>query len=159
VGAILVAGPIMLIAGASAESIGRNDVNIRSGPSLDSPVLFRAPLGYPIQILKQQGNWVYFRDWQDETGWVDKPMVSDIDTAVIRVNRANVRSGPGLDHPVVGEAEMGEIYKVLGKTGDWVHLALYLSNDRVGWVRSDLVFGAASDAHVSAISRRRHRPA
>jgi len=141
-GAATAAGVICLVAGASADSIGKDDVNIHSKPSLQSKVTFKAPLGYPIEIEKQQGDWVYVKDWQSETGWVYKPLVSDVDTAVILVDKANLRNGPGLDHQVTGEAEEGEIYKILGKTGDWLHLGFYKSGDDAGWVRSDLVFGS-----------------
>ena len=141
-GAITAAGAFCLIAGASADSIGKGNVNVHADPSLESKVVFEAPLGYPIEIEKRQGDWVYVKDWQGATGWVYKPLVSDIDTAVIVVDKANLRNGPGLDHKVIGEAEEGEIYKILGKTGDWLNLGFYKSGDGAGWVRSDLVFGS-----------------
>lgn len=126
---------------ACAKSIGRDQVNIRSGPSLKSSISFHAPLGYPIKIEKEKGKWVFFRDWENNTGWVYKPLVSDVETAVVLVESANLRSSAGKKYRVVAKAKRGEIYKVLARNGRWVHLGYFFGGEAVGWVRSDLVFG------------------
>ena len=124
-----------------AKSINKDEVNIRSEPNTTSTVLYKAPLGYPIIIEKESKGWVYFRDWEDNKGWVHKPLVSDIKTAVILVDKANVRNSPNEKAKVVTKAEVGEIYKILEKKGNWVHIGYYHGGSSVGWIRSDLVFG------------------
>ena len=69
------------------------------------------------------------------------PLVSDINTAVITAEKVNIRSSGSLKSQVVTNAEMGEIYRVLGKKGDWVQLGYYDNSSPVGWIRHDLVFG------------------
>lgn len=140
---ILAVGPAVLLSPpcTSAKSIGKDRVNIRSGPSLKSKILFQAPLGYPIKIEKRRGNWILFRDWENNTGWVYKPFVSDIDTAVVLAVRANLRSGPGLNNKVIGKAAQGDIYRIISRRGRWIDLGYYYGDDPVGWIRSDLVFG------------------
>jgi uncharacterized protein YgiM (DUF1202 family) len=126
---------------AALESIGKDNVNIRSGPGLQNSIIFQAPLGYPIDVEKEEGQWVYFRDWENYTGWVYKPLVSSINTAVIQVDHANIRKGPGLNYGVVLQADKGEIFKVFKKKGNWVQVGYYLENTVVGWIRQDLVWG------------------
>jgi SH3-like domain-containing protein len=126
---------------AHAKSIGKDQVNIRSGPSATTSIVFEAPLGYPIEIKKQEGKWVYFRDWENNTGWVYKPLVSNIKTAVILVETANVRSSASTKSNIVAKAEIGEIYKVLGTKNNWVRLGYYHGGSPLGWIRADLVFG------------------
>jgi len=125
---------------AEAKSIGKDQVNIREQPNLNSPILYTAPLGYPIKIKKEEAEWIYFLDWLNNSGWVHKPLVSDIDTAVILVEKANIRSAASVNSSVVGSATQGEIYTILAKEGDWIKLGYYLSGATVGWVRNDLVF-------------------
>ncbi len=137
VGAMLLAVP----GWAALESIGKDNVNIRSGPGLQTSIIFQAPLGYPIEVEKQKGKWVYFRDWENYTGWVYKPLVSSINTAVVQVEHANIRKGPGLKYRVVLRADKGEIFKVFKKKGNWVKVGYYLENTVVGWIRQDLVWG------------------
>lgn len=134
--ALLASPPI-----TAAKSIAKDEVNVRSGPSLKSSVLYKAPLGYPIQIEKENGEWAYFRDWVDNRGWVHKDMISNIRTAVVSVKKANIRSGPGTRNRIVAEAGEGEIYKVFQRKGDWIQIGYYHGEEPLGWVRNDMVFG------------------
>jgi SH3-like domain-containing protein len=141
----LVAALVMLSVGpviaATMQSIGNDQVNVRSNPDLNSEILFEVSLGYPIQVKKEQNNWVYFSDWKDQAGWVFKPLVSKTKTAVILVDNANIRKGPSLSTPIVMKASQGNIYKIFGEKGDWVNVGYYLENERIGWIRDDLVWG------------------
>ena len=132
---------ICTAAAAPAKSIVKDETNIRSGPSTKDEILFTVPRGYPIQVERRSGQWTQFRDWQNNTAWVYTPLVSDVNTAVVTADKANVRSRATLKSQVVTSAEMGEIYKVLGKKGDWVQLGYYDNSSPVGWIRHDLVFG------------------
>ena len=142
----LVAALVMMLVGpvvaATMQSIGKNQVNICSKPDLNSEVLFKVSLGYPIQVEKEQNNWVYFFDWKDQAGWVFQPPVSKTKTAVILVDNANIRKGPTLSTPIVMKASQGNIYgsyfrrkKRLGAR------RYYLENERIGLIRDGLVWG------------------
>ena len=133
--ALGLAGPL------GAKSIGKDQVNIRSGPSLNSNILSTVPLGYPVKVEKETDNWSYFHDWQQKTGWVHTSLISDIATAVILVEKANVRNAAGMNGKVEGTAVQGEIYKILDKEGKWVKLGYYHGGEVVGWIRDDLIFG------------------
>lgn len=133
---------ILAMAGpATGKSIGKDQINIREQPNVNSTILFAAPLGYPIEIVEENGEWVRFSDWQNNNGWVYKPLVADIDTAVILVDNANIRSTPSLSGSVVSTVKLGEIYIILSKNNNWVKLGYYESKSPVGWIRNDLVFG------------------
>ena len=127
---------------ASMKSIGKDAVNVRKGPSVDSEVLYETHLGYPIEIEKTQGDWVRCKDWQGHIGWVHKPLVSEIKTAVVLGEDVNVRKGPGAEHEVVKKVVKGEVYKVVGRKGDWVKIAYYVEGDEIGWIRRDMLWGA-----------------
>jgi SH3-like domain-containing protein len=126
---------------ATMASIAKDQVNVRSQPSLSSEVVFQAGLGLPIAIEKQQKDWVYFHDWQNNTGWVYKPLVSKIQTAVITGDNVNIRKGPSLKAAVVKQADKGEIFKIFGENDHWVKIGWYLDNEVIGWVRDDMVWG------------------
>lgn len=123
------------------ESIGRDNVHVRSGPGLKYQAIFRAPLGYPVQVLERQKDWVKIKDWQGTVGWVSRPLLSDVQTAVVMRDNANVRKEPGLGNEVLRKVERGEIYKVIGVKDNWIQIAYYFEEEPVGWIRRDLVFG------------------
>jgi SH3-like domain-containing protein len=126
---------------AATKSIGKDGVMVRSGPSLDHQVVFRASLGYPVEIKEKKGDWVLIRDWEGDTGWVFEPMISEIRTAVIRTEGANIRSAPSTDGDVRAKARKGEIFKILDRKDNWLKLGYYHDGVEVGWIRQDLVFG------------------
>jgi SH3-like domain-containing protein len=126
---------------SNMQSIGKERVNVRSKPNVNSEVVFEAFLGYPIHIEKQQNNWVYVTDWKNNTGWVYKPLVSRTQTALVLVEDANIRKGPSLKRAVVMQASKGEIYKIFDEKGEWVKVGYYLENEVIGWIRQDLVWG------------------
>lgn len=127
---------------ASMASIGKENVNVRSAPNLRADVLFQVPFGYPVEIKQTKGSWVQIEDYNDNTGWVHRPLINQkINTALITQDIVNIRKGPGLKYPVVKKAEDGEIYKIFEEKGNWVRIGFYFENEEVGWVRSDLVWG------------------
>jgi uncharacterized protein YgiM (DUF1202 family) len=127
--------------GKVMKSIGREKVNVRSGPGLNSDVLFQAHLGYPLQVTERRGDWVRFTDWMGNRGWVYRPLLSDIQTVVVMKENVNVRRGPGLRNPVVTKVDKGEVYKVFGRSGEWVKIGYYMEREEIGWIRGDLVWG------------------
>jgi len=126
---------------AKTMSIAKDQVNMRTKPNLGAQVLFEAPVAYPLEIKKDQGNWLYCEDWQGNQGWVYKPLVSGVPTTVIQVETANVRRGPGLSKPLITQVKQGEIYKVFDQQGDWVKIGYYFENEEIGWIHEDLVWG------------------
>jgi uncharacterized protein YgiM (DUF1202 family) len=127
---------------ASTASIGKANVNVRSKPSRKAEVLFQAHLGYPVKVQKTKGKWVQIKDWQDNVGWVYKPLINKkIHTAVVLPEKVNIRKGPGRKYGVVGRAESGEVYKIFGEKRGWVKVGYYLENQKIGWIRKDLLWG------------------
>jgi SH3-like domain-containing protein len=135
--------------GSNMQSIGKDRVNVRSKPNLNSEVVSKVFQGYPIQIEKQQNNWVYFTDWKNNNGWVYKPLVSRTQTALVLVEDANIRKGPSMKRPVVMQASKGEIYKIFDEKGKWVKVGYYLDNEVIGWIRQDLVWGTKRSLGVA----------
>ena len=133
----VIAGP----AWSETGSIGKDRVNVRSGPGHKYKVMFQAPLGYPVEIISQNKGWLKIRDWHGNTGWVDESLVSKTQTAVVLEDRVNVRQAPGIGNDVLCQVEKGDIYKVLAEKANWVQIGYYYEGDVVGWIREDLVFG------------------
>jgi uncharacterized protein YgiM (DUF1202 family) len=127
--------------GKTMKSIGKEKVNVRSGPGLNNDVLFQVHLGYPLEVEKRKGDWVEFTDWMGNSGWVYRPLLSDVPTVVVLKEDVNVRRGPGLRHRVVTKVDKGEVYKIFQRQRNWVKIGYYQEGKEIGWVRNDLVWG------------------
>ena len=126
---------------AGAKSIGKDKVNVRTGPGLGYSSLFQAPLGYPVEVESKKGKWLNLRDWEGNKGWVYNTFVSDIKTVVVLVEKANIRCAPSTAEKCVKRAHKGEIYRILEERSKWVRIGYYYEGAPVGWIRNDLVFG------------------
>jgi uncharacterized protein YraI len=63
------------------------------------------------------------------------------------IQRANLRAGPGIDYPILGEIVKGTRYSIIGQSARFPWLLLQLP-DRQGWVFKDLVTITGSLAAV-----------
>lgn len=56
-------------------------------------------------------------------------------TVTISDARLNVRSGPGVEYPIIAKASPGAVYAVIGRneTGDWLQLRLDDAGGTTGW--------------------------
>jgi SH3-like domain-containing protein len=68
-------------------SVKKGEVNVRSGPGNQYPILWvyqRA--GYPVRLLTRYDNYFKVRDVEGEEGWVYIGMVSARKTALVRTD-------------------------------------------------------------------------
>ncbi|MFL1780579.1 SH3 domain-containing protein [Candidatus Hepatincolaceae symbiont of Richtersius coronifer] len=70
----------------------RDDVtNIRSGPSLDYPIVhIYKKKGMPLKILDKNKDWYYSEDFIGNEGWVYKNLLSSRKTAVITAKSSTI---------------------------------------------------------------------
>ncbi|MFB9279610.1 stage II sporulation protein P [Cohnella cellulosilytica] len=100
--------------------------NLRSGPGLDYDIVGKAVPGVTMPIVKTEGDWyvvplpsgdqAYVASWVVET---ETPL-----RYVVFTDRTNLRSGPGLDHAVIGKAVSGDTLPIAGVEGDWYRVTL-----------------------------------
>jgi len=131
-----VAGPGMA---QEMVSIRGSTVNMRAGPGTDSEVLWELQRGYPLQVVKRQGSWLEVRDFEDDRGWVSRSLVGRVPHMIVKVDHANIRSGPGARYRVIGKAEYGELLRTLERRADWVRVRR--AAGEIGWVARRLLWG------------------
>ena len=44
--------------------------NIRSGPGSTYDIIWKVQQYYPFEVIKKEGAWYQFRDFEGDTGWV-----------------------------------------------------------------------------------------
>jgi len=127
--------------GSFYKSIGKDNVNIRSGPGDKQAVLFTVNEGHPVRIEKTQGKWVKIKDWEGDTGWVLKDNVQNIRTIVITSGRVNVRSGPSMSQASTSTLDRGMIVQVIEEQKGWLKVANYDTHKTLGWIYKEMAWG------------------
>ena len=120
-------------------SVKKDNVNVRTGPSTDNPVCMELFEGYPLKVIKKQGDWYKVVDFENDTGWIHKSMVTAGDTVIVNAKKSvNMRSGPSTKSSVVADVERGVVLTKISRKGKWVEVRH--SSGTVGWIYKPLLW-------------------
>lgn len=138
-------------------------LTVRGGPGPTAASLGYLSQGQQVLVVAQNagGTWLQIR-WEYGTGWIssafvslvgtpgmasDIPVTDDSPYGIVLVAYVNIRSGPGINYEVLGQAAGGIQLPILGRSADsrWYQVR---SAFGTGWVYGELVvtrneFGAA----------------
>ncbi len=121
-------------------SVSGNTVNMRSGPSTQNPILWELKRGYPLRVIRRQGNWLEVSDFENDRGWVARSLVGNAPHHVVKSRTANIRRGPGTNHAIVGKADYGDVLRTREKRAGWVRVE-HTASGTTGWVSGGLLWG------------------
>jgi len=137
---LTLAGVLLLGASAWAGeylSVAKDGINIRSGPNTSADVLFELPMGYPLQVMGREGQWVKVADYEGDKGYVFDSLLTNTPTVIVKVAECNVRSGPGTQEAVVGNVTKEVIFQKVDQKGDWVKIS---HPQLTGWIHKSLIW-------------------
>lgn len=138
--AVLAASSLLAVtAGLAAEfvSIGKDGVNLRSGPDTKYASLYELPAGYPLKVLEKKGEWLKVGDYENDQGWVFSPLVTKDQYVIVVVSEGNARSGPGAEFDKVGSVVKEVILKKVNQKGEWIQ---FEHAQLKGWIHKKLVW-------------------
>lgn len=73
-------------------------------------------------------------------------VIADSSSVTISTDNLNIRQGPGLSYPILGQAQKGDRFKMLSQEGEWIEISF---QGKKGWVANWLVSSSASTQHDS----------
>ena len=120
-------------------SIDRPEVNMRSGAGTGHEAIWKLNRGYPLIVIGHDGGWLKVRDFENDEGWVAKRLTAKKPHFVVKSTSANIRSGPGTQHRVVGKAAYGEVLRTVERRSKWAKIRN--GDGLVGWVSRALLWG------------------
>ncbi len=140
--AVTICTVVFLFAGtaiAETVSVNKDGVNIRIGPSTNSPVYMEVFKGYPLKVLSKKGQWLKVTDFEGDSGWIFSSLVKPGNTVIVNAQKTiNMRSGPSTGNAVVATVERGVVLTQLSKKGKW--LKVKHSRGTVGWIYQPLLW-------------------
>ena len=119
-------------------SVLKDGVNIRSGPSTKNDVLWEVFKDYPVEVLQRQGDWVQVRDFEGDKGWIYASLISKEITMIVKVETANMRSGPTKEDKIIATVKKGVVFEPVETQGNWMKLSY--KNDITGWIHNSLLW-------------------
>ncbi|SDP16939.1 SH3 domain-containing protein [Desulforhopalus singaporensis] len=120
-------------------SVTADNANVRTGPGLNYPVAMELFQGYPLKVLKTQGEWYKIIDYEKDSGWIHNSIVKDRDTVIVNARKSlNMRSGPSTNSPVIADVERGVVLQKLDTKGKWTKVKHTSGTE--GWIYSSLLW-------------------
>lgn len=82
-----------------------NESNVRIGPNKKKyHVCLILKQKVPLKILDEQGDWRLIEDWEGETGWIHKRLLTDKLQAIIIIKVANIYAKPSTNISIIAKA-------------------------------------------------------
>lgn len=120
-------------------SVSDDEVNLRSGPGTRHPAEWILDLGYPLRIVGRRGDWLEVRDFENDKGWIHRPLTSSTPYHIVKVKVANMRSQPTARSRIIGRLVYGTTLRTLERKSDWVRVQR--EGGTRGWVARRLLWG------------------
>lgn len=120
-------------------SLKGSDGKARRGPGLTHRidwVFTRA--GMPLRITAEYENWRRVEDSEGVGGWVHYSLLSGVRTVLVTLDMAELRRSPEASAPVVAQAELGVIGRLLECQPDWCRVSLEGTR---GWILKSSIWG------------------
>lgn len=137
--ALLCLGFLQSASAQSMVSVTGRLVNMREGPSTSSNAMWRLSSGYPLKVLGKRGNWLKVVDFEGDQGWVSKRLTGTAAHHIVKAPRANLRSGPGSNYRLVGQAAYGDVLRTLERRQTWVRVQT--AEGQKVWIFRRLLWG------------------
>ena len=159
VAALVMGSMLVTPAFAQEASVTGSDVNVRSGPGVNYPIVDNLPRNAVIEVTDQSnGDW-YAISYDGGSGFMSSRYIGFMDsgsvttppaqdssnessgsTAYINAMYVRFRSGPGSNYSILGEYNSGKAVEVLGEESGWTKCII---NGKTGYVYSDYVSSSA----------------
>ncbi|OGQ97200.1 MAG: hypothetical protein A2521_15565 [Deltaproteobacteria bacterium RIFOXYD12_FULL_57_12] len=127
-----------LASAAEYVSVKNDGANIRSAPNTKGAVLWEVFKGFPLKIVNRKDDWAEVVDFEGDKGWIFASLLDKKKTVIIKVDSANMRSGPNTDASVVATVKKGVVFTPLEKKGAWVKVSY--KDDITGWMHNTLIW-------------------
>ena len=67
-------------------SVQRAEVNLRAGAGTQHEARWVLSRGYPLEVTGRKGQWLHVRDFENDTGWIFRPLVGKQANHVVKGN-------------------------------------------------------------------------
>jgi len=117
------------------------EANLRKGPGTNYDKTWEVFKYMPFKKLAKKGRWYKVRDVDGDVHWIYSKLVTDkFECAVVKVDEANVRSGPGIKYKKTALSPVikYESFKVIKRKGSWVKVVDEFGD--TGWIYRKLLW-------------------
>ena len=120
-------------------SLKKNKVNVRYGPSLESPIKYiYKKINLPIKQIDKKENWRRIIDLKNNSGWIPRSQLKPINS-IIPLKDKILFKKPSLFSKPIAQIKKGRILVIKKCENNWCKVKSAKFN---GWVQTDNIWGS-----------------
>ena len=142
---LIIFAAFLVLAGFSSYSyalcVSVPEANLRSGPGLKNKKTWEVFKYMPFKKVSAKGDWYKVKDVDGDNHWIHKKLVTEkYKCAVVKVDRANVRRGAGLNYSksALSPALKYDSFRVMSIKSKWVNVKDEFGDK--GWIFRKLLW-------------------
>lgn len=124
-------------------------VNARSGPNTNYPITWiYQQQYYPVEIIAEYEQWRKIRDYEGDTSWIRKNLLSNTRYAlIIEPGENNIYKKDDAGADIIAKVESGVIGKIKRCTTSYC--LLEFKDDIRGWIKREALYGVKKDEIIN----------
>ena len=120
-------------------SLKKNKVNVRYGPSFDSPIKYiYKKINLPIKQIDKKENWRRIIDFKNNSGWIHWSQLKKVNSIIPLEDIILFRKPSNFSKPLA-RIKKGRVLVVQKCDGGWCKIK---SDKFKGWIKIDNVWGS-----------------
>jgi SH3-like domain-containing protein len=138
---LILLSPVFLTDLSDALCVNVPEANLRSGPGTNYEKTWEVFQYMPFKKLTAKGNWYRVQDVDGDIHWIYNKLVTDkFRCAVVKVETANIRNGPGTNYSKSALSPLFkyDAFKVLQTKSSWVKVVDEFGD--TGWIFRKLLW-------------------
>ena len=122
-------------------SLKKNKVNVRYGPSFDSPVKFiYKKINLPIKQIDKKENWRRIIDLKNNSGWIHQSQLKKVNSIIPLEDKILFKKPSKLSKPLA-KIKKGRILVLQKCEGNWCKIK---SKKFKGWIKTNNIWGSTN---------------
>ena len=119
-------------------SLKKNKVNVRYGPSLESPIKFvYKKINLPIKQIDKKENWRRIIDSKNNSGWIHWSQLKPINSVILLKDEILFKKPSNFSRPLAN-IKQGRVLVVKKCDGNWCKVQ---TENLKGWVNNKYLWG------------------
>ena len=122
-------------------SLKKNKVNVRYGPSFDSPVKYiYKKINLPIKQIDKKENWRRIIDFKNNSGWIHWSQLKEVNSIIPLQDKILFKKPSNFSKPLA-KIKKGRVLILQKCNGFWCKVK---SKEYKGWIKTDNIWGTVN---------------
>ena len=133
--------PLNNVLGETFLSLKKNKVNVRYGPSFESPIKYvYKKMNLPIKQIDKKENWRRIIDFKNNSGWIHWSQLKKVNSIIPLENKILFRK-PSIFSEPLAKIKKGRVLVLDKCDGIWCKVK---SEKFKGWIKTNDIWGSTN---------------